>query len=90
MKYGINHSENGGTVQILTREEKNYFVIEVKDDGVGFDTSSVKSDDRSHIGIENVRSRIEVMCQGSLTINSTINKGTTATILIPKSSENLK
>ena len=38
---------------------------------------------RSHIGIRNVRERIETMCGGTLTIESRRWKGTTVTITIP-------
>jgi len=36
----------------------------IEDDGVGFDTTQKKVDGRNHIGLENVKKRIEYMVQG--------------------------
>ena len=41
-------------------------------------------DETKHVGIKNIRGRIEAMCKGTLTIESEIQKGTKATIKIPK------
>ena len=40
--------------------------------------------DSSHIGIRNVRERLEKLCGGSLTLESIIGEGTTAVIRIPR------
>ncbi|MDR2542047.1 MAG: histidine kinase [Treponema sp.] len=58
-------------------------VITVTDDGMGFNTEHDVSDNRSHIGIENVRNRLKAMCGGSLEIQSEPGVGTTVTIIIP-------
>ena len=57
--------------------------VEVKDDGVGFDTS-LPVDEKKHVGIRNVRERLQVLCAGSLTVDSQKGKGTVALIRIPK------
>ena len=54
----------------------------IEDDGVGI--GETPSDGGSHIGIENVRSRLEAMCRGTLTIQSSPNAGTTVVLHIPK------
>ena len=59
-------------------------MVRVTDNGVGFDPSVKKDDGRPHIGIENVRNRLQTICNGSLEIESTPGLGTTATIRIPK------
>ncbi|MDD6490488.1 MAG: histidine kinase [Clostridia bacterium] len=84
VKHGLGDSENGGTVKISSKELDNCFEIEIKDNGVGFDTENIIKNGESHIGIENVRNRLEISCGGTLTINSVIGKGTTAIIIIPK------
>ena len=83
VKYGVGQSEQGGTVTITARETEQYYEISVEDDGVG-DTGQTPSDERSHIGIENVRKRLWTMCQATLTIDSIIGKGTKAVIKLPK------
>ena len=59
-------------------------MISVIDDGIGFNQIKQASDDRSHIGIENVRSRLSANCGGTLEILSKIGEGTQAIIRIPK------
>ncbi|MCQ2508004.1 MAG: histidine kinase [Dorea sp.] len=82
VKYGIRGREEGGTVTISTRREENRVYITVSDDGMGFDPTRLPEDGRSHVGIENVRARLEAMCGGKLLIESTKNVGTVATIIL--------
>ena len=42
--------------------------------------NEVKNDGKSHIGIENVRNRLKMMCDGVLTIDSAIERGTKVVI----------
>jgi signal transduction histidine kinase len=56
----------------------------VSDTGCGFDPSKKKDDGKRHVGIENVRQRLLNMCGGTLTIESEVGVGTSATIKIPK------
>lgn len=84
VRYGVCQRERGGTVCISTREYADCVKITVADDGVGFDPYTPKEDGRTHIGIHNVRERLEQMCGGALDIESTLNVGTVATITLPK------
>ena len=85
VKHGIAKSPNGGKVIIRTVEDFENFYIYVVDNGVGFDTNKPRAyDGRSHIGIDNVRFRIEKRVNGELDIFSTKGKGTTAVITVPK------
>lgn len=83
IKHGLMGLESGGTVTITTYETDKHYCVRVTDDGVGFDTT-VLQESSKHIGIRNIRGRLEAMCNGTLTINSTPGKGTTALIRIPK------
>ena len=83
IKHGLMGLEEGGIVTISAYETEKHYVVEVTDDGVGFDMS-VGYDETKHVGIKNIRGRIEAMCSGTLTIESEIGKGTKATIRIPK------
>ena len=85
VKHGIAKNANGGKLIIRTIEDPDNFYIYVIDDGVGFDPNRIKHHDgRSHIGIENVRVRIEKRVNGKLEIFSSKGNGTTAVITIPK------
>lgn len=90
IRHGITKRKEGGTVTIRTRESKKRYIIEVHDNGVGMDltTPPEYNDNRSHIGLDNVRKRVESMCNGELLFNSTPNIGTTVYMSIPKPEEN--
>ena len=80
VKHGITKKAGGGTVKISTYEEDKNYVVEIIDDGVGFDTESGVT----HVGLSNVRSRIAAMCHGELTVKSTVGVGTRVVVEIPK------
>lgn len=44
----------------------------------------IGNDGHIHIGIQNVKNRLEQMAHGSLTIQSILGKGTTATVRLEK------
>lgn len=84
VNHGISDLPDGGCVTVSAYEEPDHYEIRVSDNGVGFDPTAQPSDERSHIGISNVRSRLEIMCNGTLEIISSPGNGTTAIIKIPK------
>ena len=83
IKHGLMGLEKGGIVTISAYETEDSYVVEVTDDGVGFDMDA-GYDETRHVGIKNIRGRIDAMCNGTLTIESEIGKGTKATIRIPR------
>ena len=83
IKHGLMGLEEGGTVTISAYEEQDDYCIVVSDDGVGFDVAAL-TDTKKHIGIRNVRERLQAMCDGSLTIESQPGAGTRVQIRIPK------
>ena len=84
VKHGVGAREEGGTVTITVREKSDSFQITVADDGVGFDPKAIDNRERQHIGLENVRNRLLLMCDATLSIDSIIGQGTTITISLPK------
>ena len=83
IRYGA-RARSEGYVLITTRREDGGVTISISDNGKGFDPSTAVADStRSHIGLKNVRERLEKMCDGGLEINSVIGEGTTVTIWIP-------
>lgn len=83
IKHGLMRLETGGTVLIRSYETPTHFCVEVKDDGVGFDTRS-PIDEKKHVGLRNIRGRLKDMVNGKLIIESKPDAGTKATIMIPK------
>ena len=87
--HGVRGRESGvGTVTISTRETAEAFEIAVSDDGPGFDRGQKLADGRSHVGLENVRQRLERMCGGRLLIDSAPGQGSRVTIVLPKERDN--
>ena len=80
IKHGVTKRAEGGTVKISTYETDRHRVIEIIDDGVGFDTASTDM----HVGLANVRGRIAAMCKGEVSVKSTVGVGTRVTIELPK------
>ena len=86
VRYGVRGNADGcGTVQILSRECPDHYEISVIDDGPGFSFSSGQEpESRVHIGIQNVKERLRIICNGELEISSAPDQGTRITIILPK------
>ena len=83
IKHGLMRLETGGTVVIHSYETSTHFCVEVRDDGVGFDTSA-PVEDKKHVGLRNIRGRLKAMVKGELILESQLGAGTKAVIMIPK------
>lgn len=81
IKHGLLRTKKGGCVQLKTRREEKEILIEITDDGAGFDTSQPSRE--GAVGISNVRFRLEYMIGGKMEIESEPEKGTRVTIRIP-------
>lgn len=84
VKHGIRKKKGGGTVTIETAETETEYLIYIKDDGVGFDPTQKPTDGRTHVGIENITKRLELLCGGSCGFESKKGEGTTVTVHLPK------
>ncbi len=84
VKHGITKKAKGGTVRITTYQTEKYYVVEIKDDGVGFDVEVLSSSGSEHVGINNVRNRLKDMCSGSVEIKSMVGVGTRIIVKIPQ------
>ena len=84
VKHGITPKAEGGTVTISTYEKADCYVVRIADDGPGFDVQAPAKDGKLHVGIENVKKRLEILCGGKLNIESRVGEGTVAEIIIPK------
>ena len=82
IRHGVRIREEG-VVWVSVRKTEGCHEIEVRDNGAGFDVKKLEEMDDTHIGIRNVRQRVESMCGGTLTIESRIDGGTTVLIRIP-------
>lgn len=83
IKHGLMKLSRGGAVTVSSYETDTQYCVSVEDNGAGFDTS-ILLDERKHIGLRNIRCRVETMCDGTLTVESTPGIGTKVVISIPK------
>ena len=84
VKHGITKKKCGGTVRITTYQTEKSYVVEIKDDGIGFETEKISDDGRNHIGINNVKGRLKETCGGRLEIKSMVGVGTRVTVTVPR------
>ena len=83
VRHGICKRPHGGTVTVRSYETHDDYVVEIIDDGVGFDVNAIPKDGSVHVGIDNVRTRL-AYSGDTLEVTSKIDVGTTATIKVPK------
>ena len=83
IRHGV-REKSDGIVRVSTRYRDGCHVIEIQDNGVGFDTGAPFKQDENHIGIANVRERLEEMCGGALDIESLPGEGTRVVMRIPQ------
>lgn len=89
IRHGVRIREEG-VVLVTAYREPDHHAIEIRDNGTGFDAASLETAEGKHIGLRNVRDRIEQMCRGSVIIDSRINEGTVVTIRLPAAKEGKK
>ncbi len=80
VKYGVGQGHFPEHITVRTRSAAAGAVVTVEDNGPGFDPAAVT--DEAHIGIRNIRDRLEMMCGGTLEIRSG-EAGTAITVTIP-------
>ena len=83
IKHGLMPRSQGGSVRVTSWETPTHYCVSIEDDGVGFDPT-ILLDERKHIGLQNIRARLETMVGGTLDIESHIGQGTKVQLRIPK------
>jgi signal transduction histidine kinase len=68
----------------MLQQQEDVIVVQIADNGVGFDTAAVQSnyDSRGSLGMVNMRERTQLL-DGTLNIQSVKGKGTTIKVLVP-------
>jgi len=90
IRHGVRKKEAFGTVVLSVREEKDDYVIEVSDNGVGIEPDILERlncgirDENSGVGMINVKQRIESLRGTRFVIDSELGHGTRIVITIPR------
>ena len=82
VKHGLDPYSGPLCISIRTRLTDSGAEIIVEDNGPGFDPSD---ENKKYITLNNIRDRLKLMWEGSMTIHSKEGKGTVVTITIPYS-----
>ncbi|MCC8026001.1 MAG: histidine kinase [Clostridium sp.] len=91
IKHGICKRAGPGNITIRSYVREDEIVVEVEDDGVGFDMeASLEKGGRKQVGLENVKARISYLSHGRLHIISAPGNGTVASVIIPKTSQEVQ
>ncbi len=81
IKHGVGTGRPHGQIMIRSRACEGGAEIVVEDDGPGF--AQQVEDAEGHVGLQNVRERLEMMCGGTLEITPRPGGGTVVTVQIP-------
>ena len=87
IRHGVSKKKTGGTVVIKTYRTDVSYVIEVNDDGVGFEFGRQepgKPLDRQSVGIKNITYRLSKLMNATLSCQSKKGEGTNIRIDIPE------
>ncbi len=84
VRHGLRNKLGKGHIWINFLSDDHFNTIIISDDGIGFDQNITYRDDRSHIGIKNVKKRLALLCSGEMEIISAPKKGTVITLKIPQ------
>ena len=80
VKHGIGMGHRPEHISIRTRALENGVQITVEDNGIGYDP---QPDSAVHVGLQNVRERLDMMCGGTLEIEPRPAGGTVVTVFVP-------
>ncbi|SHI45626.1 sensor histidine kinase [Pseudobutyrivibrio xylanivorans] len=85
VRHGVAKKTEGGRVSIRVYEDENEYLAKVEDNGVGFDSSELETDDgKNHVGLKNTNSRLKFMINGYLEVESQVGHGCKAIVHVPK------
>ena len=80
VKHGMDPDSDPLHISIRTRSTDSGAEITVEDTGPGFDPSD---ENKPHIALANIRQRLEMMCEGNMTIMPRNGGGTVVKVTIP-------
>ena len=89
IRHGVHpRGAQGGTVTLRSWPESDAWIVQVQDDGVGFDTRAYEKSaglsDTESTGLRNMRFRLEKILGAEMLVESEVGTGTTVTVRIPR------
>lgn len=84
IQYSKVEEKENGFISLSTKKDNDMIIIEIEDNGVGFDVDKVKD---SSIGLRNAKERLSLTLHATTEITSKILEGTKVSIIIPISTK---
>ena len=88
VKHGLFPKKNGGTLELYTYKKDGQVVIEIRDDGVGFEIENLPNilNEKRSVGLRSAIYRIESEMRGKCNITSKENnmEGTLVRVILPQ------
>jgi len=84
VKHGLDPEQEPLEITVSTQKTDEWIEIIVEDNGPGFKPAD---ENNPQIALKNIRERLDLMCKGTLTIESGEESGTVVTIRIPGQAE---
>ncbi len=82
IRHGV-RARKQGIINVTVQKLEGCYEIKIEDNGKGFDVTKLDSMENTHIGLRNVKGRIENLCNGEFQIESVEDEGTCVTIRVP-------
>ena len=82
IKHGIRKKMGGGCVWIRSYKKDGNYIVEVEDNGVGFDVNEKRKENST--GLKNIEFRLEKMSHGKCELYSECGVGTKVTLIFPQ------
>ena len=82
----IRHGVRGkkqGIIKVTSKKLEDCYEVRIEDNGKGFEVETLATMENTHIGLRNVKGRIETLCDGEFIIESVKDEGTCVIIRIP-------
>jgi len=83
-KYAGTENVDGGYVQLRSRTTPGGHVVEIIDNGAGFDPATVKN---TSVGLKNASERLRILANARVTVDSAVGKGTRVIIELPETND---
>ncbi len=83
-KYAGTENADGGYVQLRSRTTPGGHVVEIIDNGAGFDPAAVKN---TSVGLKNASERLRILANARVTVDSAVGKGTRVIIELPETND---
>ena len=83
VKHGIAKTHRPEHIRIRSRRLEGGFEVAVTDDGPGFSAGAAETGGEGHVGLQNVRERLALLCGGTLTVAPCAGGGTVVTVFVP-------